>query len=137
MKRAIFIIILILAAVFYGCSTDTTIVVNKYWNGYISGADGSRLKVTINFTGNETQTGSSRALKAGSLMIKGDNFTKTVEFQSPDAEQASNFWVFITKSQNPVYPYGIVSISRDYKDINGQIPVLQALVNFYSTDNIS
>lgn len=135
MKRlSYFLFLLLLILSLSGCKNKTNEVVSRGWRGYLLSAGGEKTSVTINFTGKEELEGKNKTLKAGNLTITGGNFTKDIEFNSPDGEKSSNFWVFITKSANPSYPYGIVSISQDYKNINGQIPDMQVVNSFYSEE---
>lgn len=108
--------------------------ISKSWTGFIS-LPGERIKINIDFSGYEVIENGKRVLKASKLTISGDNYSRDVEFSSYDGEKKSNYWVFRTKSENPSYPYGIVSISRDYKSINGQIPDGKNMTTFYSEDS--
>jgi hypothetical protein len=133
-KVSLIIALFFLIFTFSGCKKVNSGEVNRYWKGYLSNGKGSKDEVVINFTGREYKKDGHKMLHANRLSIKGDTYVKDVEFKNPEGKANGNTWVFITTSQNPQYPYGIVSISNDYKYINGQITDSQSKLSFYSKD---
>lgn len=134
-KKILFLFIIISMITASSCSTNSSKEICKYWKGYLSNPEGKKITVTINFIGSEINEGGSRVLKADKLIISGDGFTKNIEFKSPNGSKSLKSWVFATQSQDPDYPYGIVSVSSDYKDITGQIPEFNEMSTFYSIDD--
>lgn len=133
MKRAsYFLFLFIFLFILWGCNDSGGREICRYWEGYISGTGAEKVKVTINFIGEELAKGSEKALKASKLIIRGENFTKYIEFKSDNGERLPKCWIFITQTSNPSYPYGIVTLSSDYKNIHGQIPDQDKLTTFYS-----
>lgn len=135
MKKLPILLVIIGILILAGCNTTGTGEIQKYWNGYLSSLDGQKIKVTINFTGKQVMESGIQMLKAEKLTITGEDFTQNIEFKSPDGEKSSKSWIFTTKSSNTSYPYGIISISQDFKDITGQIPTQASLSTFYSVDD--
>lgn len=135
MKKVLSVLLFIITiTLLSGCSFKQTGEICKTWKGYLSNPDEKKIEITINFIGNEVNKDGAQVLKAKKLTITGDNFTNDIEFKSPEGSKSLKSWVFITESTDPQYPYGIVSISCDYKDITGQIPMQETLETFYSTD---
>lgn len=128
--RAILLFMAILCL--YGCSSNDNSEVSKNWSGYLSSPGRGKMKITISFTGKEHKINQDKVLKASKLTIKGDTFEKDIEFKYAEGDRAASCWVFVTKAKDSPYPYGVVSISSDYKNINGQIPDNEVLTTFYS-----
>lgn len=133
MKRVLFFFdILLIMFIFTGCSRTSNGEVVKYWKGYIKNQSGASSKISIVFTGRESKNKNDTALEAIDLIIKGDSFTKDIDFKEKKGEKEDKSWVFITASSDPEYPYGIITISSDYKQIFGRIPDGGTIADFYS-----
>jgi len=130
----LFLVIFSFLFVLPGCQNKDDGTVNRFYKGYVKNGDGAKVDVTINFMGKESTDGQDKVLKANKLTIKGDNFTKDIEFKSYNGEKTSKNWVFITDSLSESYSYGVVLLSTDYKHINGQIPSNESTLTFYSED---
>jgi hypothetical protein len=133
-KVLIFLTLLLVIAAFTGCIQKKGGEICRYWNGYIQDVNGNKSRVSINFIGLEIKSEGIRILKANKLIIKGASFTRNIEFISSEGQKSSSGWVFTTRSTNPSYPYGIITITMDYENINGQIPGEEAMSTFYSED---
>lgn len=135
MRNAVcFMIILLISLLLPGCSRTSNGEVFRYWKGYIKEPDGVESEVSITFTGRESKVQNNTTLEAIDLIIKGDSFTKDIDFKNSEGEKKGKSWSFITQSSDPEYPYGIITISSDYKEIFGRIPDDGAVADFYSND---
>lgn len=135
MKKALyFLIVLLVSLMLPGCGHTSNGDVCRYWKGYMTEPDGVTSKVSIAFTGRELKAQNNTTLEAVDLIIKGDSFTKDIDFKKSEGEKKEKYWTFITQSSDPEYPYGMITISSDYKEISGRIPDDGAVADFYSDD---